>query len=73
MANVRAKKMTYLDETEMRTFIRWHPQIKVQGQWAFLRDPETKSGLREADDEETALEKAIEAYREVGGDVQDDR
>jgi hypothetical protein len=73
MSDVRAKEITYLNKETMKTFRRWHPQIKVNGKWAFIRDDSTRSNLQEADDEYEAMEQAIAAWRKMGWDVQDDR
>jgi hypothetical protein len=61
----RAKQQTYLLKEERKTYTAWHPQIRVDEQWCFLMDDTTRSKLAEAQDEETAVEMALNAIREV--------
>ena len=63
MSHVRAKHQTYLDTVLKQTYSRWHPQIKVNGQWAYLPDDTTKTKLAETEDEVSALEQAISAFK----------
>lgn len=65
MKRTRAKQMCYYDREAKATFKVWHPQVKFLGQWCFLPNNDTKSGLEEAGDELEAYEKANAALLEI--------
>lgn len=61
----RAKQKTYLDQVANRTFKVWHPQVKFAGKWCYLPDETSRTKLREAADELTAIDLAIGAARKI--------
>lgn len=70
---VKTRKMRYLTPDHLSTRETIHPLIEVDGEWAFIADESTLSGLAEFEDRKKAREFACvardEAVKRNGGEA----
>ncbi|WP_438350425.1 hypothetical protein ACP8HI_07155 [Paenibacillus sp. FA6] len=63
---IRLKENTYLIPSKPPSTLKvLHPQIKVDGNWCYIKDESTQTKLAEANDEIHAYKQAVVALRKV--------